>query len=275
MAVTSTQRIRVIGPGRAGTSLARALGAVGWEVVGLLGRDDDPSDAAVGVDLLVIATPDGAIAEVAARVGPVESTVVAHLAGSLGLDALVPHPRRAALHPLVALPDAEVGAGRLADGAWFAVAGDPLVHEAVDALGGRWFEVRDADRAAYHAAACIASNHLVALLGQVERITAGIGVPLEAVLDLVSGTLDNVARLGPAGALTGPVARGDWATVARHLDALDPAERPAYLALAEAARRLVDDQGLPAHLVSRAPDPAATKADADADADTGPTLGAR
>jgi predicted short-subunit dehydrogenase-like oxidoreductase (DUF2520 family) len=101
--------------------------------------------------------------------------------------------------------------------------------------------VADADRAAYHAAAAIASNHLVALLGQVERVAASAGVPLEAYLDLVRVTLDNVAELGPAAALTGPVARGDWDTVERHRAALDPAELAAYDAMVAAARRLVDD----------------------------------
>ena len=121
------------------------------------------------------------------------------------------------------------------------MAGDPLAGEVVEALGGRAFEVADADRAAYHAAACIASNHLVALLGQVERVAAAVGVPLEAYLDLVRATVDNVADLGPAAALTGPAARGDEATIERHLAALPPDERAAYDALAEAARRLAAD----------------------------------
>jgi predicted short-subunit dehydrogenase-like oxidoreductase (DUF2520 family) len=119
------------------------------------------------------------------------------------------------------------------------VAGDPIPGRVVDDLGGRLVAVADADRVAYHAAACIASNHLVALLGQVERVAATAGVPLEAYLDLVRQTVDNVAALGPVDALTGPVRRGDEATVARHLAALDPSERPAYEALAAAARRLV------------------------------------
>ena len=66
------------------------------------------------------------------------------------------------------------------------------------------------------------------------------GVPLEAFLALVRGTVDNVAALGPAAALTGPVARGDWATVERHLAALPEDERPAYEAMVDQARRLVD-----------------------------------
>jgi predicted short-subunit dehydrogenase-like oxidoreductase (DUF2520 family) len=212
---------------------------VGWTVEAPLGRDDDLSPAAHGVDLLVLATPDPVIAEVAGTVEPDPDTVVAHLAGALGLDVLAGHPRPAALHPLVALPDADTGATRLADGAWFAVAGDPLVERVVAELGGQAFVVADEDRTRYHAAAVIASNHLVALLGQVERV-APEGVPLEAFLALVRGTVDNVAALGPAAALTGPVARGDWATVEAHLAALPDDERPAYQAMVDQARRLLD-----------------------------------
>ena len=94
-------------------------------------------------------------------------------------------------------------------------------------------------RARYHAAACLASNHLVALLGQVERVAALAGVGLDVYLDLVRATVDNVAALGPAAALTGPAARGDEATLARHRAALPDEERPAYDALAERALRLV------------------------------------
>jgi predicted short-subunit dehydrogenase-like oxidoreductase (DUF2520 family) len=230
--------VRLIGPGRAGLSLVRALGRAGWDVAGVLGRTDDPRDAAKDVDLLVVATPDAAIAQVAAAVEPVDATVIAHLAGSLGLDALTPHRRRAAIHPLVSLPNADIGANRLAANAWFAVTGDPLAHEVVRALGGRALDVPDDRRAAYHAAACVASNHVVALLGQAERIADTAGVPLEAYIDLVRATVENVAALGPAAALTGPAARGDTSTIQRHLDAIEPAERPAYALLVEEARRL-------------------------------------
>lgn len=248
--MTVAPRLRVVGPGRAGTSLARALSEVGWDVVEVLGRDDDVAHAREGVDLLVLATPDHAVSTVAGAVdaasaGDEPGAVVAHLAGSLGLDVLAPHTRRAALHPLVSLPTTDIGVRRLLAGPWFAVAGDPIAQRAVADLGGRWFAVADEDRAAYHAAASVASNHLVALFGQVERIAGSIGVPPEAYLDLARATLDNVADLGAAGALTGPVARGDWATVSRHLAALPAGERAAYRALAEAARRLVDAEGLP------------------------------
>lgn len=229
--------VRVIGSGRAGQSLLRALTRAGWTGLPLLGRGDDPTGAAAGTDLLVLAVPDGAVAEVAGRVDPVAGTVVAHLAGSLGLDVLARHPRRAALHPLVSLPSAEVGARRL-EGAWFAVAGDPLAEQVVADLGGRTIEVADGDRARYHAAAVVAANHVVALMGQVERLAAASGLPLAPFVDLARGALENCAEAGPAAALTGPVARGDWATVARHLAALDPSERPAYRSMAVEAARL-------------------------------------
>jgi predicted short-subunit dehydrogenase-like oxidoreductase (DUF2520 family) len=233
--------VRIIGPGRAGTSLALALTNAGCEVAPTLGRDDDLSAAAHDVDVLVIATPDTAIAEVARAVEPDPATVVMHLAGSLGLDVLTPHQRRAVLHPLVALPTPDIGARRLI-GAWFSVTGDPVARTLVDAVYGRAFTVADEDRAAYHAAASIAANHLVALMGQVKRIGDGVGVPFEAYLELARDSLENVAALGPVQALTGPVARGDEVTVQRHLDALPADERPAYEALADEARKLVKER---------------------------------
>ena len=237
---------RIIGPGRAGAALARALTAVGWPVDGPHGRDQEPSAraaAAAGVGLLVIATRDAEVAEVAGSVRPVAGTTVAHLSGLLGLDALEPHERRAVIHPLVSLPDPEVGTRLLGEGAWFGLrSSSPEAGETaravVAALGGRSFTVPEAERARYHAAAAMAANHLVALLAQAERVGATAGVPPEALVDLARGALENAARLGPRRALTGPVARGDWGTVAAHLEALAPGDRPAYRALASEAARL-------------------------------------
>jgi predicted short-subunit dehydrogenase-like oxidoreductase (DUF2520 family) len=215
------------------------LSEVGWSVDAPTGRDDDLADAAHGPDLLLIAVPDGSVAGVASAIEPDGSCVVAHVSGSLGLAPLSMHPRRAILHPLVALPDADRGA-RALRGAWFglAAAGDPLAREVVRALEGTAVDVPEDGWVRYHAAAVIASNHLVALLGQVERVAATVGVPLEAYLDLAEGTLANVRALGPAEALTGPVRRGDVATVERHLAALPDDERSAYEALSEQAARL-------------------------------------
>ena len=230
--------IRIIGPGRAGTSLAGALSARGWALSGFLGRLDDLTDAARGVDVLVVATPDDVVAETAAAVAPSPTTTVMHLSGSLGLDALAPHPHRAALHPLVPLPNGEVGAARLCSGVTFAVAGAPAARAMAVSLGGRVVEVADADRATYHAAACIAANHVVALLGQVERVARAAGLDLESFLPLTRAAVDDVASLGAADTLTGPARRGDWATLSRHLDALPEDERTGYQAVAALATRL-------------------------------------
>ena len=231
----------IVGAGRAGGSLAGALRVVGWDVE-LVGRDGPLT--LDGVELLVLAVPDAAVAEVAAAVAP-GSAVVAHLSGSLGLAPLAGHVRRAVLHPLVSLPDAEVGAERLRAGAWFGIAaeGDPLAADVVAQLGGRAITVAEGDWVTYHAAAVVASNHLVGLLGQVERLAGGIGAPLEAYLDLARGSLDNVAALGAAAALTGPVRRGDRATVERHLAALPPDERELYDAGVRLCERLLPEPG--------------------------------
>lgn len=230
-------RTAIVGRGRAGGAFAVALRAVGWDVSEhshTAANRLRPADA----ELVLLCVPDAAVAEVAVTMPADPSRVVAHCAGSLGLGVLGHHPRRASVHPLVALADPQLGAAALR-GAWFAVAGDPVAERVAAALEGTVLTVGDEHRVRYHAAAVVASNHLVALLGQVDRLAASIGVPLEAYLELVRATVDNVAAVGPRAALTGPVARGDWATVAAHLNDLPPDERSAYLALAGAAARLV------------------------------------
>lgn len=243
-------RIRIVGAGRAGSSMARALRSVGHEVSGPVARGFDPATVGLDVDALILAISDDAIAEVA-RSLPVTDAVVLHLSGSLGLDVLACHPRAAALHPLITLPTVELGAERLVSGITFAVAGDPMAQELAGSLGGRIVEVADADRPRYHAAACIAANHVVALLGQAERVAASAGLSLEAFLDLSRAALDDVAILGPRNALTGPAARGDWSTLQRHLDAIDPAEHTGYRAGVGLALEL--SAGSDAELVAEEP----------------------
>lgn len=233
--------LRIIGLGRAGRSFQGALAAVGWDVDGLA-RDADVSSAAAGVDLVLICTPDAAVGEVAAAIEPGEA-VVAHVAGSLTTAILGDHARVGSIHPLMSLPNAEVGADRLRSSCWFAVAGDhPILAAVVDALGGRSFGVPDQDRAVYHAAACVASNHLVALMGQVERLARSISVPPEAYLNLAWQSLANVDSLGAPAALTGPAARGDHETIRRHLAHLPVDERASYQAMVDEARRLAGER---------------------------------
>ncbi len=215
----------------------------GFEPRGVLGRNDGVAAAAEGVDLLVIATPDDSVGRVADRIAPVASTAVIHMSGSLGLDVLASHRRRGSLHPLVPLPTAAIGADRLTSGITFAVAGDPVTWRLAEALGGRAVHVEDGDRTTYHAAAAIAANHVVALIGQVERVAATIGLPLEAFAGLIHAATDDALSLGPRRALTGPAARGDWDTLERHRSALAGMaghrnELAAYDAMVGLARRL-------------------------------------
>jgi len=205
------------------------------------------ADAGREADGVIVATPDAVIASAAAEPSPTlrPGALVVHLSGASTLHELDgvllarPDVEVGSLHPLQSLPSADVGQSRLA-GAWCAVDGSPRVEKIALTLGMRPFRVDAADRIRYHAAACVASNHLVALLGQVERLSAHAGVPFEAFLPLVRGTIENVGELGPAGALTGPVARGDDETVARHVDSLPEDERDAYEVLVREARRLAD-----------------------------------
>ena len=258
----TTARFALVGPGRAGTAITEALVQAGWRLSAVAGRSADAPSAraladrhhaaarpvaavAAGADVVVVATPDAALAAAAAALAPslAPGTLVVHLAGSLGLevfDDLLAARRDTAVgaaHPLQTLP-----AGTTPDrlrGVAFAVEGDERVVALVEAVGGRPFAV--ADRVAYHAAACVAGNHLVALVGQVERLAASAGLPADAFAPLMRTALDNALEHGAAASLTGPVVRGDATTVARHLDGIPGDERAAYRALAIEALRLADD----------------------------------
>lgn len=236
-------KVRIVGRGRAGRSFELALSEAGAAVDLVAGRVPAAmlSGAASGADAVLLAVPDRHVAAVAADIDPVEGTAILHCSGSLGLEVLAPHERAGSLHPLATLPDEVVGSLRLRGGTFFAVCGDPVATDLALALGGRPIVVDPADRATYHAAAVVASNHLVALLGQVERIAGEIGLPLDAFLPLARGALDDVSMLGPAAALTGPAARGDLTTIAAHRSALSEEELEGYDAGVSLAQRLADE----------------------------------
>jgi predicted short-subunit dehydrogenase-like oxidoreductase (DUF2520 family) len=266
-----TQRaFALVGPGRAGTTLARALIGRGRRCSGVAGRAvSSPSvvraAASLGAPVLpvaevgreaglvLVATPDAGIAEAAAELAPGlrAGALVIHLSGACTLAELDklrvrrPDVEVGSLHPLQSLPSAEVGVARLA-GSWCAVDGPPEVERLALSLGLRPFRVDDARRVEYHAAATVASNHVVALLAQAARLAERAGIPPAALVPLVRSTIENVAALGPADALTGPVARGDVDTVARHVDALPADERATYCTMAREALRVAgrDDPAL-------------------------------
>lgn len=226
-----TRRWALIGPGRLGTALAAAMRHAGLAVDGPYGRGADGGDA----DVVLLCVPDDQIAAAASCVR--RGAIVGHVSGATTLAPLREH-RAFSLHPLMTVP---AGApATVFTGAPCAIAGDPVARELADALGMRAVEIADEDRAAYHAAASIASNFLVTLEAAAERVAASAGAPRELLVPLVRATVESWAERGPA-ALTGPIARGDDLTVARQRAAV--AERtpdllPLFDALTEATREL-------------------------------------
>jgi predicted short-subunit dehydrogenase-like oxidoreductase (DUF2520 family) len=218
--------IAVVGAGRMGRALSVALGEAGYEVGGPLGRGEAPRDA----DAVVLCVPDAEIPAAAAAVAGA-APFVGHTSGATALTALEPAGAQAfALHPLQTV----TGAATRFDGCGCAVAGSSpaalgLADRLARDLGMSPFEVRDDQRAAYHAAASIASNFLVTLEAEAEALAASAGIEgFDARLmlgPLVRATVENWIALGPRDALTGPVARGDHATVAAQRAAI-AARRP-------------------------------------------------
>jgi predicted short-subunit dehydrogenase-like oxidoreductase (DUF2520 family) len=205
-----------------------------------------------GIGGIVIAVPDGAIAEVADRLAflhPSPELPVLHTSGSRSTDALAPlaiqgHAVGSA-HPLAAISDPVDGADRLAGVSW-GVEGDgaalELAERIVAACGGRALRIAPGGKPAYHAAAVFASNYAVALLSVAEGLMEQAGVHARdarpALTALAAGAVENVAARGPVAALTGPILRGDVETVALHLERLSAAERPLYCLLGREALRL-------------------------------------
>jgi predicted short-subunit dehydrogenase-like oxidoreductase (DUF2520 family) len=213
---TPPLRCAVVGAGRLGHALAAALADAGITVEGPLGRGADPA-----ADVVLLTVPDGEIAAAAGALTPHRAQFVGHCSGATTLAPLRGH-EAFSLHPLMTVP--EGGAAPFA-GAGCAVAGSTgaavrVAEGLASALGMRPVEVADEDRAAYHAAASIAANFLVALEGQAERLAATAGVPRELLVPLARAALENWAANGAEHALTGPVARGDEATIARQRAAI-------------------------------------------------------
>jgi len=186
-------------------------------------------------DLVLLCVPDSAIRPVAETVAP--GPWIAHVSGATSLTALAPHTNRFGLHPLQTFTRRR-GADQL-DGAWGAVTAES--DEAREKgtwlavqLGLRPFVLREECRVLYHAGAAMASNYLVTLYRSASRLFERAGAPPEALLPLIQRTIDNGFEL------TGPIARGDWSTVAAHLGAVQeqaPEIEPVYRALAQATEQ--------------------------------------
>ena len=229
--------IAVVGAGRLGTALAAALRAAGLSVTGPLRREP----ALEGATVVLLCVPDGEIAAAAAAVA--EGPIVGHCSGATTLEPLAGH-EALGLHPLMTVPAGsppEVfrGASAAVDGSTPRALA--AAEELARRLGMRPMRVAPEDRAAYHAAASIASNFVVTLEAAAERLAATAGVDRAALAPLVRAAVETWAELGPERALTGPIARGDEGTVARQREAVlarTPELAPLFDALVDATRAL-------------------------------------
>ncbi|MGH2811715.1 MAG: Rossmann-like and DUF2520 domain-containing protein [Actinomycetota bacterium] len=254
----------IIGAGRLGTSLGVLLQHAGRKIVAVAARSgesrrraaewldapvmDDPAEASAGAGSVLLTTSDDAVAEVCRRIAGAldRGAFVIHTSGALGLEPLAPAAeagaRTLAIHVLQSVPDVRRGVTRI-PGSWFGVTCDPdlrtWAEKLVTDLGGSTLFVPEDRRASYHAAAVLASNYLITLGG----LAAEAFGEFEPYLPLMRGTLENLADLGPAKALTGPVVRADTGTVARHLRALPPHTAEGYRAMAAQTLRLAAEAG--------------------------------
>jgi predicted short-subunit dehydrogenase-like oxidoreductase (DUF2520 family) len=215
-------QVRVIGRGRVGSAIHARLAQRGVAAAGGNG------------DLVLLCVPDSAMADTASRVP--QGPWIAHVSGATPLSALGSHQRRFGLHPLQTFTRSR-GAEQL-DGAWAAITseteeGREHGHWLAGCLGLRPFDIRDESRVLYHAGAAMASNFLVTLHRAAARLIETAGAPPEALLPLMQRTIDNGFEL------TGPIARGDMATVEAHLSAIRraaPDLEALYRAMAQVTR---------------------------------------
>jgi predicted short-subunit dehydrogenase-like oxidoreductase (DUF2520 family) len=208
--------VNVIGTGRVGSAMSARLRERGVAV---------HADAA---ELVLLCVPDGAIADVASSIpsGP----WVAHVSGATPLAALAPHERRFSVHPLQTFTRSR-GPEQL-DGAWAAVTAETDEAHAVatwlaETLGLQPFDLDDSARTLYHAGAVFASNYIVTLHRAAALLFEAAGTPVEGLEPLMLRTIENGFEL------TGPISRGDWATVEAHRAAIG-AQVPQLLHLYEA-----------------------------------------
>ncbi|MDP3062644.1 MAG: DUF2520 domain-containing protein [Chloroflexota bacterium] len=279
--------IGFIGAGAAGTTLSLALSAKGYRVAAVASRGGESArrlaaripgchafagaqEVADACDFVFIATPDAAIASVAASVTWRTGQMVVHLSGALGLEPLASARRAGALvgsfHPLQTLAAVETPAEALAalEGIAFAIEAEAPLRATLEgmarALGGVPLCIRPEDRPLYHASAVMACGYLLALLSESASLWEAMGFSreqaLRALLPLARQTLANASRKGLApgsdrgldASVTGPIVRGDADTVRRHLEALAskaPRLSSLYSQLGLASLHIAEARGVP------------------------------
>lgn len=240
-------RVGFVGAGRVGRGLSLALSRCGYPVAGVASRARGDAQGVVdAADIVFVTVPDDAIAAVCRALRWKKGQAAVHCSGAAELSVLQAAADAGAqaggFHPLQMFADPEVAARGLSGCAIAVEAEEPLagvLRGMVAALGARLLVVPPGARAAYHAGAHYAAAFVCALLAEGVEIWRRIGIApddsLNALLALLRGASDAVAHSGPARAMAGSVARGDVATVERHLAALarlDPKLRELYCTLA-------------------------------------------
>ncbi|ACA58667.1 Rossmann-like and DUF2520 domain-containing protein [Candidatus Desulforudis audaxviator] len=271
------RRVCIVGAGRVGSTLALALQRGGYRIVGVASRGEQsarrlgerlgcpfsvrPEQFTPNADVVLVTTSDREIAAVAARIqsrgGFTAGQLVAHTSGATPAEALAPAREAgavvASIHPLQSFADADAALERL-PGCYFGVEGDAAgvfrARRLVEDLGGVPLEVNAGDKALYHAAACVASNYLVAVIHLATELLGRCGWSrtdaLKALGPLIDGTRENVRDFGVVGALTGPVVRNDRPTLEWHLAALtrlDAGYEGVYRALGVYTAGIAREQG--------------------------------
>ena len=246
--------IAIIGVGRLGTALARRLSEAGYKVSKINSRGS-PRPKRLSADVLWFCVPDAEIAAVARSSSKIEweRKFAFHSSGVLTSDVLDPLRRAgasvASVHPLMTFVNGSVP--KLA-GVPFAIEGDPSAVRAARAivrdLGGRPVGISKRDKVAYHAFATMICPLMVSLLAASERSAALAGISAgdsrHRLLPIVRQTLHNYEKLGPAGAFSGPIVRGDTATIRAHLTVLTrvPVAKRVYAGLAQAALKFLPNR---------------------------------
>ncbi|MBM4452551.1 MAG: DUF2520 domain-containing protein [Chloroflexi bacterium] len=238
-----------IGAGTTGTALAVRLAQKGYRVIAVASRTQlsaetlakringckvskSAQEVADAAQIVFITTPDDAIAKVAAEVNWHEKQNIVHCSGAHSVDCLKPVTRYRALagclHPLQTFASVEQAINNIPGSTFALEAPEPLLttlKNMATALEGDWVVLKAGDKVLYHAAAVFACNYLVTLVKLATDLWQTFDVPpakaTKALMPLLRGTLNNIENVGLPNCLTGPIARGDLGTIARHLAALE------------------------------------------------------
>ena len=272
--------VSIIGAGRVGQTIAMRLRKLGWRIGAVVTRSSASARAAVRIigagtphstltrdaldaDVILMSVPDDALANVAhqlSRIGGARfrkksrEKIILHTSGALDSRVLAPLARLGArtgsMHPM------QTFSGRSAprlDGVIFSIEGAPAARRAAQeiarSLGATPVIIKGDDKPAYHASGTVVAGHALALVESATQMLLKIGFTRrgasQALLPLIRQMLDNYERLGPRAAWTGPLSRGDYATIAKHVKAMRrfPSEfRDAYAALALLSARVLADK---------------------------------